>query len=616
MIKCIVEVYHKINNKIEINTGWSIYDFVILLGCLSVGLLMIIRCFFGTEITDEAYYVADAKAMLEGNFPYAYCDYSFGSGSCFLLIPFIAIYKVVQPELAGVFLYSRLCFLFIWYVILLLIYKILRKTVKRCHALLFVGVLIPYKAGVVFFNFSYNTVPCILMLLVAFLLFDTLENHSRYGPYEILASGFISGVAFLAQPGYGLAIMIFGILLLIRSWDAKSKIKNIFLYGIGGCIEVCVVLIPIIIQVGISTTLAGLSRYFNAYATNTNMSVSTPLYRIEELIKVFGKSAVWIIVIAVLVYVLATRYVRENNEKLLKKEYIYISIVVASCLRVSTFLRSSIFSDEINYMLGMLGTIIFCVLLILKAYEKQILLLYVGIYPIIFAVGETIGVDSGAVIERFTAVVPVLAICLLFFMEQKSEMVRLVATATAILCILEIAVGVSTFVYRDGTIMNLRTQVKEGVYKGIFTTKARARDLPALEEYLNQYIETGEYYEFHDLVPCGYLMMHTGEVCSIATWDSLNYSYGRNAPAELYEYYKRRQVIPDKIFYVDFGRDEHLSIEDSDFKYNEFVEAYYEKINEIELNETFFRVIVYKYSGKFDGEYSYWIDMNMVIPEG
>lgn len=616
MIKHVVETYHKIDNKLKLKLGWPIYDLVILSGCFLTGLLMIVRCFFGTEITDEAYYLADAKAMLEGNLPYAYCNYSFGSGSCFLLIPFIAIYKIFRPELEGVFLFSRLSFLFVWYVILFLIYKILCKTVKRCHALLFIGMLIPYKAGVVFFNFSYNTVPCILTLLVAFLLYDVLENDSRYGLYEILASGFISGVAFLAQPGYGLAIMVFGIFLLIRSQGVKAKITNIFFYGIGGCIEVCVVFIPLIIQVGISTTLAGVSRYFNSYPTNTSMSSSTPLYRMAKLIIEFGESAIWIILGAICIYLIMLKIAPENSRKNLKKEYFYMSIVAVCWLQECFFLRKSIYSDEINYMLGMLGAIIFCILFIMRAYEKQRLLLYVGIYPIAFAVGEIICVDSSAIIERFTAVVPTLAVCLLFFMEQESVRIRFVATMGAILCILEIALGVSTFVYRDGTIMNLRIQVKEGVYKGIFTTKARARDLPALEEYLNQYIETGEYYEFHDLVPCGYLMMHTGEMCSIATWDPLNYSYGINAPAELYEYYKRRQAIPDKIFYVDYGRDENLSIEDADFKYNEFVEAYYEKIDEIELNETFFHVIVYEYNGEFNGDYNYWIDRHMVIPEG
>ncbi len=613
MVDRMAEAYHGMDNKIKNRTDWSIYDFLLLFGCICVGALMIIRCFFGTEITDEAYYVADAKAMLEGNLPYAYCTYSYGSGSCFLLIPLIALYRIFQPELTGVFLYSRICFLILWYLILIMIYRILRKNVKRCHALLFIGMLIPYKCGIVFFNFSYNTVPCVLMLLAAFLLYDALENRSRYGTLEILVSGFICGVAFFAQPGYGLAIIVFGVLLLIRSRGAKEKLKNICGYAVGGVAEVCVVFVPIIVQAGIATTWAGVSRYFRAYPSNTTMSAMTPRSRAWSLVVNFRQFVILFVFMLLVIYFLSKRYVRENEQKLSKKEYQYIGIAAAGGLLIVSFLKSTAYSDAISYMVAMVGAIMLCALLLCKAYEKQMLLIYVGIYPILFAVGEAICVDSGNTIGRFTAAVPTLAVCVLFLLEEKSEIIRFLATALAALCVLELGLSVFTHVYRDDRIVNLRYRVEDGVYKGIFTTEARSRDLPALETYLNRYIKDGEYYEFHDLAPYGYLMMHMGEPCSIATWDTLNYRYGKNAPAELYEYYRRRQTIPDKLFYVDSG--DGISIEDSAFQYNEFVETYYEKIDEVELNDTFLHIVVFEYKGGFDEDYDYWIDRHMVYPD-
>lgn len=610
----IIKTYYGIDNKIKDKTNWSIYEFVILIGCVCIALMMVVRCFFSTELTDEAYYVADAKAMLEGNLPYAYCTYSYGSGSCFLLIPLIAIYRIFQPELSGVFLYSRLCFVFMWYVILFVIYRILCKNIKRCHALLFVGLLISYKPGLTLWNFSYNTVPSALMLLVAVLLYDAIENKSKVQVFEILISGFISGIAFLAHPGYGMAIIVFGVLLLTRSIGGKSKIRNIFCYGVGGIAEVCVVYIPVIIQVGFATTWSGVSRYFNGYPSNTTMSATTPLSRMLSVITNFRQFVILFVILWAVIYILAKRYVRENEQKLLRSEYIYIGIVAAQCLLVCSFLKSSIYSDSISYMLGMVGTIVFCVLLIFKAYKRQRMLLYIGLYPILFAVGEAIMVDSSNTIGRFTAAVPTIAICLLFFMEEKSEIIRLIAVVTVVFGIVELSLSVGSYVYRDDALMKLQYRVEDGVYKGIYTTKERAEDLPELETYLNQYIEDGEYYEFHDLVPYGYLMMHTGKPLSIATWDSMNYSYGKNAPAENYEYYRRRQTIPDKIFYVDYGNDDRLSIEDPRFMYNEFVEAYYKKIDEVKLNDTFFHIIVYEYQGGFNEEWDYWINKHMVRP--
>lgn len=614
MLGAITKKYHEINRKTKDKTNWSIYEFIILAGCISTAIIMIIRCFFSTELTDEAYYVADAKAMLEGNLPYAYCTYSYGSGSCFLLIPLLAIYRIFQPEFSGVFLYSRLCFVFMWYAILFVIYKILCKNIKRCHLLLFIWVLIPYKPGLTLWNFSYNTVPSALMLLVAVLLYDVIENKSAWYIFKIMLSGFISGIAFLAQPGYGLAIVVFCFLLLTRSIGGKFKIINLFLYGLGGIAEVCVVYIPIIAQVGFATTLNGVSRYFNGYPSNTTMSTTTPLSRILSVIINFRQFVILFLLLLIVIYILAKRYVRENEQKLLHDEYIYIGIVSAECLFVCSFMKSSTHSESISYMLGIIGTIVFGSLLIFKAYKKQIILMYIGFYPILFAVGEAAVVDSGNTIGRFTAAVPTIAICLLFFMEEKSEIVRLISVTTAILCAVELSLNVGSYVYRDAAIIQLQYRVEEGVYKGLYTTKARANDLPDLEVYLNRYISDEETYEFHDLAPYGYLMMHRGKPLSIATWDSMNYSYGKNAPAENYEYYRRRQAIPNKIFYVDYGNDDRLSIEDPNFMYNEFVETYYEKVDEVKLNDTFFHIIVYEYKGGFNGEWDYWINRHMVLP--
>ena len=67
-------------------------------------------------------------------------------------------------------------------------------------------------------------------------------------------------------------------------------------------------------------------------------------------------------------------------------------------------------------------------------------------------------------------------------------------------------------------------------------------------------------------------------------------------------------MIPDKIIYIDFGKDERLSILDPEFRYNDWVNAYYDLVDDVKLNDTFFRVMVYKYNGTFDGNYQKWVD--------
>ena len=67
-------------------------------------------------------------------------------------------------------------------------------------------------------------------------------------------------------------------------------------------------------------------------------------------------------------------------------------------------------------------------------------------------------------------------------------------------------------------------------------------------------------------------------------------------------------MIPDKIIYIDFGKDEKLSYFKTDFKYNDWVNAYYDLIEDVNLNETFFHIMVFQYNGTFDGDYQWWID--------
>ena len=54
----------KINEKSQERILW-----LLLLG---LAVLMVVRTFYGTDQIDEAYYIAEARGVLEGNLPYAF----------------------------------------------------------------------------------------------------------------------------------------------------------------------------------------------------------------------------------------------------------------------------------------------------------------------------------------------------------------------------------------------------------------------------------------------------------------------------------------------------------------------------------------------------------------
>ena len=50
-----------------------------------------------------------------------------------------------------------------------------------------------------------------------------------------------------------------------------------------------------------------------------------------------------------------------------------------------------------------------------------------------------------------------------------------------------------------------------------------------------------------------------------------------------------------------------VTIENPDYHFNDFVNTYYERTDEVSFGEVF-RVLVYEYTGGFTGDYDQWIE--------
>lgn len=601
----VIDKYKTVDDIVKSKLKYSIYEIVLICGCLFSAILMYIRVFYGTEITDEAFYVSDALGMLHGNIPYVHNNFSYGTGSAFLLIPQLFLYEIFVPNLEGVLLFTRLSYVSFRFFILFYSFYVLKKTIKKPHALLITGVMIPVYGSLIQ-NYSYNTIPMMLSFFVGLLLYDCVENIGKYRSSKLFIAGFLTGISIFAHPGYGISLIVFWILLLLRS-NKGEKCKNFIIYCIGGVFEILAVFIPIMIQTGGKLLLDGLNGYIHPYPSE-NMASTTAIERIYVLA---GHSKrILLIAAAVFIFVvpLAVRYVREKGKRLKTIEYMQLGIIsgiFVNILWIGTLVSPR---DQFSF-LGLTASIYLLVYVVgCKKLINYPLFYYLSIYPALFSLAEVVIVDSNASIDRFYFALPVLYGLLLLLLENESELIRVITTVTSIIIILIMGISDFKYVYRDESITTLDYKVKEGVYAGIYTTEARAKALPELEKYLNTIVKEDEYYAFRDNVPCGYLMTHHGRMCDIATWDCLQYTYGRNSPARLFDYYKRKNAIPDKIIYVDYGRDDNLSIEDNNYRYNDFVNEYYTLVDNVKLNTIFNHVMVYEYNGQFDSDYDYWIN--------
>lgn len=584
----------------------QIYLVAILCGVVLTVVLMYYRAFFGTELTDEAFYVSEAKEMLFGNVPFAYNNSFIALGFAFLLIAIEWVYRLFVPNLEGVVLFTRLCF--VTYEILTcgVIFHILQKKTKKSNALLLSGLLLPTVGYLP--NFSYNTIPSFTLLLAGCILYDVLEQEAKHKKCLLAVAGFITGIACFANPGWGGALICFAVLIVFREREKKYKLKSLLIFGVGVLAELLVVVIPICIQTSFVELWYGFYRMFiNPIPADSMNPYKTWAGVIYSFI---GPLRQWVMIFVptvLFVFLCSQRYIFEEGIKLTKRKCFVLAITVGMFVHM-LFLAYQGWGADTRSLWGFSAFCYMIVFLIVGIYKDERLILYLGLYPPMYAVAVIILVSYGATIERFvhafTIVIPMLYVLL----KYQVELVRIVATIITVVFIVSLGYADFHYVYGDDNFHDLTYRVESGVYKGLYTTEARSEDLPELEEYLNSIIGEDEAYAFRDLVPSAYLMVHKGTMCEMSTWEILQHAHHRNSPAPLFDYYRRRDMIPEKIIYIDFGIDENLSIVESDYRYNDWVNAYYDLVEDIDLNDTFFRVMVYQYNGTFDGNYQYWID--------
>lgn len=590
------------------NSKWEqLYTLIVIIGFVFTAGLMIVRCFYGTEITDEAYYVAEAKEILNGNIPFAFNNSSVAIGFTFFLVVFGRIYKFFVPDLVGIFLATRICFVIFKIVISVMIYLILRKGLKKADALLIASILIPTTQATSLQNFSYYSIPIWLFLFSSLLLYDAIEQKSPHKSLELFCAGFITGFGCFANPGWSLSVFVFLFLIMVREQEKKEKYRDIIIFIGAILIDVCAIIIPIISKTSFSEFWYGIDRlFFHKFP----MEPLNPAKNLQSIISSFKEPLInrfYYLVVAIIIYYVFSSIINIKDKLLTKKQNIVFAFSIAFLLDIFISSCTNIGRD-ISSIWAFTALLYIIVFIFIGLYRNEKIIWYLGVYPVVFSIAEIILVSYDASIVRFlncfTLIIPLLYI----LFRQESRFIRIVAILIA--SVLIIAIGYSDFkyVYRDDYFSSLKHIVKNGVYKGIYTSENRAADLPELEYYLNKIIGNNETYAFRDNVPCAYLMIHKGKSCDISTWDILQYTYKRNAPSVLFDYYRRRNMIPDKIIYIDYGRDNNLSIQDSKFRYNDWVNTYYTLTADFQLNKTFKHIMVYQYNGSFDGNYQYWID--------
>jgi len=590
-------------------------------GFIFLIILMMIRATYGIELTDEAYYIAEGKTVFEGNIPYAYNN-SATVGMTIIMTPFIYLYANLVPNYEGFFLYMRFCYIFFHAGVLLLCFFILKAKIDEFYAGAGISSVIIVTCVASLLNFSYNSISGLMILATGVVLFFVLYNETRI-MMQILGgylAGIFSALGVFAHPASAICVLGFSTVLI-----CFKNVRLLLFYIAGGisCVMICFGWF--IYQSDIGVFQQGLLELINNLSGQDKPMVNTVICNIVN-----SYWRLWLIMMVsmplVALYMYAF-YKRKNinfNNKVTVIYVLYVALLLGGGYILWQFRP-----EETTSALG--AAIAFDVVILMMFFYKHKAVWLLGGQPILFALFEAFGSVTGSPASRFAFAVPsALSIFIVSSSVLKNEKLTiedalgkkckvlrkfkticskriskaLIITTLIIIVVCEL--NSLRYVYRDDGFFTLNYRAQHGIYKGIYSTKQRIDDVWEFEQYIKSITDKDDYVSFRDNVPVGYLMTN-GNACDIRTWDCMQFSYkGRennifkNDPSELYAYYKRRGKTPDKIIYVDFGRDKYLSMDDKLYRYNEFLYNNYELSTDVFLNETFKRVVVFRKKEKND----------------
>lgn len=560
---------------------------IIIFGIITVG-----RSFFTVDITDESFPIAETLTMLKGNVPYAYCSTDV-IGMTFYMTPFVLLYKLFVPSLAGIVLYMRLCFSIIRLCLVYVVYRLLRKKHDIVPSLLSCMILTTWYYHSNYFSYNSNSMWSLIVVSAwLYVLYDA--KVTRANLIKLFCAGVISAMAVFSHPFSAVAIAIYVVLLLILV-PSGEKIKKTVVYCIGGIFQASFVLLCIVVQVGFSGFLNGIRNLMNMIKYNESYNKTLGLI---EYIKMYKHLFVAMLLSFVIAF-LFTKFVYKRGNLALS-----LALAVATG-SLASFLFAINKGFDLILVGAFIGSAVITLNIILYCIRRNYAFLFFSLPFIVFVVIELVVQRNYAITMHPSLAIPaIVPVILSLGIEERLS--QIIGGLAAVLFSVSLILSDAIFVYRDERISEMTTPVSEGVYKGIRTTSEKAKCLSEMEKYIDTITEDGKRIMFRDNVPFAYLM-YKGDTCELQTWDILNYTQGWKLERIMYNYFLITDTYPDEIVYIDFGRDDCLSIEDDSFRFNKWVNSYYDLKEEKQLN-SMFRLKEYKYNGSFNGDYSEWTD--------
>lgn len=535
-----------------------------------VFLLFLHRIHYGIDFSDESWYVAEPYAVAElGLVPFVN-NVTQSPGFTVPLALAFKLYVWINGSTEGIVLFSRVLYLFVGLWVTFLAGWVANRYTEYKFPLLMLGAMIALNHCHSIFDVTYNTIGIMYVPLIMAMVFADYDDDSRRSFFW----GFCAGV-LAVRVVMGTLQSVIGLLVVLFYLYADGKRKRVA--GIlTGCLCTCIALVFIISIIWGAERICAWWQMFCQQAYFAIESRTTELRTRNALISFFSPTA-GVVLFAVMMRI--ESYQREDRFSLSMKALIVGGVLLAIVLSVRAH-------DHIGARLMMytwtMPYLYYAFSRQKPVWLKKLLVLFTAYFcTFFFAAFANIYGFSGD--RAYWWWLPLLLTIYLLIHDDDGIVLgkissRTVSRVSFAVCILAVSMyGLYRnyyYVYRDSPIPELSVRVEEGIWRGLFTTDIRARNVFGLEQYIKSVTREEDFVLYLDWVSFGYLMGR-GKICSPATLDVGAYSYKVNDPRQYYMYFDAENNVPDKIIYIDYGRDKLLSIDNGEWKFNELVNGCY-----------------------------------------
>lgn len=545
---------------------WLIFGIVVLFN----------RVIRGICYTDEMWYIAEPYIVSQGAVPYVN-NWTQAAGFTIPLAVVFKLFSVVNRGTEGIVLFSRILYVCWLVCVCLLAFVVIQK---RCGIKVPLAIVFPFLFMTPFqlYDINYNTIGLVYLLLICSLVFAGWNKAETKSDFYIgIMAGLLMARTIIGTPNTFIA---FAFILLLLAVNKKWNMLTGFIIG---CSIMTIVVLGYccIWGGGMKKLIKGLIFMFSdmGYFMIEGMPIEDKFASLRGFIKPF---------FACMSVAFGLKLV------FLRRPRLYRHILA---LLLYSFAVYGIYRGWSGYPSGytrMISWSWFETIILSLFYPKDekkkyihVLSLVVAVYFLVYVFVSFTNI-SGFGSRSFWLFVPTVITYIGFYVVYKKNSHQYYLKIFSVIGIVVLGFYMIKtsygYVFDDETVEMLNCRIDNGIWKGLYTTEDKSRYVKLLEKEVSEMTTEGRKVLFMDWSSFAYLMSE-GTACAPSSYDSCIYSYKVNQPQIMFDYFTQIDDVPDDIVYIDFGKDEMLSIEEASWKFNDFVLSNYSLAEVFEENE-------------------------------